>query len=530
MSTLTGTTGNDTLFGSTATEIVVRGLAGDDRLVSQITNTTLIGNEGDDLLELQQGDGSVAVINPGQGDDTVSISGMTTLTNLRISKGLGTSFNLGDDVFNFNTALGSLFLQGTMKAGDGDDTLNIANGVDMNGATIAMNVGGDQINVSADTAVLFANARIGAGKGDDSAVLSFDSALVTLNAFTINGGEGADTVNLLANSGINVSGATLFNLGGGHDMFSATLQPDSGIASGSLTFRGDSGKDTMTVNLSGTVTGNYKLNVYGDDASVAGTADFADLIKVNWSNTAADITGVIAGGGGADVIAVSAGLVTAGSANLSIDGGLGADSITLDTQSFAGTINGGDGADTIQVNGGTTSYIAGGDAQNGQGFATLLGGAGNDTFQHTGFNSTGAKGNTGLAGITALSVTVADMVTGDIFKLLGQKEVNTGANVVRSAFATGSFTAYSTAYGISGFADNNIALFRSGDDVILQILVGSGDGSDVSEDTGTDIGMAVVRFKGNSAFGTTIDAASGQLSAIGFTFSQSLNGASFNFT
>ena len=530
MSTLTGTTGNDTLFGSTASEIVVKGLAGNDRLISQITNTTLTGNAGNDLLELQNGDGSLVTINPGKGDDTVSISGMTTLANLRIANNLGTSFNLGNDIFNFNTALGAVFLQGTMKAGDGNDTLNIANGVDMNGATIAMNVGVDQINVSANTAVLFSNARIGAGQGNDSAVFSFDSALATLNGFTMNGGEGADTVNLLANSGINVSGATLFNLGGGSDTFSATLAPDSGVASGSLTFRGDSGKDTMTLNLSGTVTGGYTLNIYGDDASLAGTADFADVIQVNWSNTAADITGVIAGGGGADVLALSAGLVTAGSANMSIDGGLGADSITLDTDSYAGTINGGAGADTIQVNASTTAKSNAGDAHAGLGFATLLGGAGNDTFQNTGFTTTGADGAAAV-NATSLVVTVADMVTGDIFKLLGLKEVNTAANVTRSAFATGSFTAYSTAYGLSGAnVGNNIALFRSGDDVILQVLAGTGQGSMISEDTASEIGMAVIRFKGNSAFGTSIDAASGNLSAISFNYSQSLNGASFNFT
>ena len=87
------------------------------------------------------------------------------------------------------------------------------------------------------------------------------------------------------------------------------------------------------------------------------------------------------------------------------------------------------------------------------------------------------------------------------------------------------------AYGLSGAnVGNNIALFRSGDDVILQVLAGTGQGSMISEDTASEIGMAVIRFKGNSAFGTSIDAASGNLSAISFNYSQSLNGASFNFT
>ena len=102
--TLTGTTGNDTLFGSTAQAAEVKGLAGDDRLISQYTNTTLLGNDGADLIEVQQGDGSVVTINPGKGNDTISISGLTTLGTLYVSNGLGTSVNLGDDLFNFDTA------------------------------------------------------------------------------------------------------------------------------------------------------------------------------------------------------------------------------------------------------------------------------------------------------------------------------------------------------------------------------------------------------------------------------------------
>ena len=131
--TLTGTTGNDTLFGSTAQAAYVKGKEGGDRLVSQYTNSTLIGNAGNDLLEIQAGDGSVITMNPGKGDDTVSISGLTTLGTLYVANGLGTSVNYGDDTFSFDTAGGAVFLQGTDRGGEGNDTLTMANGIDGNG-------------------------------------------------------------------------------------------------------------------------------------------------------------------------------------------------------------------------------------------------------------------------------------------------------------------------------------------------------------------------------------------------------------
>ena len=82
----------------------------------------------------------------------------------------------------------------------------------------------------------------------------------------------------------------------------------------------------------------------------------------------------------------------------------------------------------------------------------------------------------------------------------------------------------------AGAANNNIALFQEGDDVVLQILNGSGELSGVSANTASAIGMAVIRFKANSAFGSSVAGASGQLSAIAFTYTQNLGGATFNFT
>ena len=532
MSTLIGTTGNDTLFGSTAISTFVRGIDGDDRLVSQVSLSTLAGGKGDDLLEIQQGDGSTVVMLPGQGDDTVSISGMSTLVDLRIARGLGTSFNLGDDVFAFDgVAAEGVFVRGTMKGGDGDDTVRIGGGTDLNGAILTTNVGDDFISVSGTTALNFINSRVGLGKGADSAVISIDSADLLLNSFTMNGGEGADTINILANTGVYASGNNIFALGGGADKLSAVLSINSGFSSGTTNLIGDSGKDTIELTINGAITGSFEVNVYGDGTAVDATAGANDLIDYNWLSSAFDVqTGVIAGGAGDDLISFSAAGSTAGSANIDVNGGFGADTININGITYAGTVDGGAGADIIDVafGGVGSAFIAG--TINGIGYGTLIGGAGDDTFQNTGFG-TGVNAGSGLF-TTAFAVTVGDMVTGDIFKMLGQKVVNADANVNASAFATASFTALTSisAWGLTGQANNNIALFRAGDDVVLQVMAGSNAMTALSAATATGVGIAVIRFKGNSAFGTSVDGASGALSNLDFTFTQSLNGASFNFT
>jgi hypothetical protein len=523
--TLTGTTGNDTLFGSTAQAAQVNGLAGDDRLISQITNTSLMGNDGADLLEIQAGDGSVVTINPGKGNDTISISGLSTLGTLYVANGLGTSVNYGNDLFSFDTAGGAVFLQGTVRGGEGNDTVNIANGIDGNGFKYNGGQGVDQLEVSAQTSVLFSNTYLGLGQGDDSANFVFNSGVI-FNAVTVAGGKGSDTVNFLANEDFNSSGNNAFNLGAGNDLFSAVFNPDTGFISGALDIVGSDGKDTITVSQSGTVTGAFDIGIYGD-GTASTTAGFADVISFNLTNTAQDTTGMIAGGGGSDTIKISANLTGATSAGFYTDGGAGADSIVItDGGVLAGTVAGGEGADVITFNmgSGLTAMVT----ANGAAYATLQGGAGNDTFRNTSVSTAAGA----LAyGTTGLNVAINDFATGDLIELLGVKVVNEDANIERSAFVTRSFLLNSAA-GMTGRSMNNIAMYRDGDDVVLQITTGSGTaaaGEDLSS-AGSEVGIAVIRFVDNSAFGTTIDGASGALSNVGINIDQTLTGLKINFT
>ena len=520
--TLTGTTGNDTLFGNTAQASLVQGLAGDDRLVSDFSATTLAGGLGNDLLQVDAIDGSTVNMNPGQGNDTIAISGYNVVgtLNIAVNPGVATAFNLGNDIFNFDHSRGSTQLSGTVNGGGGNDTMVFGSGTDGNGLYVGLNQDADNLNISGNTALAFTNTKLGLGQGADSATISAASAL-TLNAFTLAGGKGADTLQM-GISAFDNSGTTIFSMGGGSDQVSATFG-GSGINSGSVTFRGDTGTDTLVFDFGQIVTAgnNYSFSIFGDDAQDA-TAAFNDLITFDLTDTAVDITGTIAGGGGADTINLTS-TMTAASAGFLVDGGFGADIIKVAGQAFAGTIDGGAGNDSISVE------LLGSARVNLSGTLnmTIVGGAGNDTLLNTGMGTTVTSANSGF-GSTALNVTLADFTTGDVFNLMGMNVVNADANVARSAFYTSSLTALTAnATAITGSAANQIALFQEGDDVVLQILNGSGVATNGI--SGSGIGMGVVRFK-NSAFATTVAGASGRLSSIGFAYTQSLTGASFNFT
>jgi hypothetical protein len=523
--TVVGTTGNDTLFGNTAQASLLDGKEGNDRLVSDFTNSTLNGAAGNDLFQIGSYDGATNHMNPGKGNDTIGISGLNAVGTLHVAASNSTNeFNLGNDIFNFNASRGSTQLIGTINGGAGLDTMLVGAGVDFSNSQVNLNQNADNLAISAVTTENFINSKIGLGADNDSATISSTNGqTISLNAFTLAGGKGKDTLQMGLDDMAN-SGNTLFAMGGGADVISAQFN-GTGLNSGSITLRGDSGADTITV-LNSKEEASSKFSIFGDE-SIAATGAFNDLITFDLAMTALALTGTIAGGGGADTINITS-TQTAGAAGQSIDGGFGADVIKLAGIAFAGTMNGGGGNDSMSIEFNSTGLTA----QDGTNFMTLVGGAGNDTFVNTALitSSTIAGAAAEKYYSTALVATLGDFTTGDVFQILGMKIANADANVARSAFFTSSFTGFTAAagQGITGLANNNISLFSEGDDVILQILNGTGS---VSNDASASaVGMSVIRFKANSAFGSNIAAASGQLSAISFAYTQTLNGATFNFT
>ena len=131
--------------------------------------------------------------------------------------------------------------------------------------------------------------------------------------------------------------------------------------------------------------------------------------------------------------------------------------------------------------------------------------------------------------MTGLVVAIQDFATGDLIELLGVQSVNEDANIARSAFLTRTFEAASGAGLTGAAATNNIAMYRDGDDVVLTIANGTCTADNVFSE-GSNIGLAVIRFVDNSAFATQVDAASGALSNVGISLTQSLTGLNIKFT
>ena len=163
-------------------------------------------------------------------------------------------------------------------------------------------------------------------------------------------------------------------------------------------------------------------------------------------------------------------------------------------------MNGGEGADRITFNMG--SGLTATNNPDGQGYVTLLGGAGNDTFT----NTTVATGATLSAyAATGLIMAIQDFATGDLIELLGVKVVNEDANIERSAFVTRSFLTNSAA-GMTGRSMNNVRCIAT---VMTLSATHYWFGTAAAgEDLASRfcVGLAVIRFVDNSAFATQIDA------------------------
>lgn len=511
-STLQGTTGADTIFASTASSTIAFGGAGDDRLVQQFLTSTLYGGAGNDLIQIDVPGGAITQVFGGQGNDTIYLTGGATTTTVYASVG---GNNDGNDLFEYNGGAG-LDIQGSLLGGAGNDTL-LMSGAELVAGAFYGNAGADNFRTEGG---VYRGSFIGLGADNDSATFALANGSVLENS-TLNGGEGKDTLQI-SGLGLVISGSVRLGMGGGADIISAHLQ--TATLSGDLLFAGDSGTDTITLELEGlrAVAAGGSLSIFGD-TGLDVTAAHNDLIVFDLSETAISITGTLSGGGGADTLLVTSTLTSLSGYVGQILGGYGNDIIKVDGLAFRSTIDGGEGADSISYNfGGTTAQVVSSYAN----WSTLVGGAGNDTFVNTAFN-TASNGSGG--GVTGLGWNLHGFATGDVIRLIANTRVNAEANIANSAFITSTITsllsaAIGDAWNGDNEAHNTIALFQEGNDVILQIAQGT-----LNRSLASGLGIGVIRFMNNT---TLLAGASGggALSNVGISITQTLNGMTITFT
>lgn len=374
----TGGSGNDTLSGNQADNVLtgnggndnLSGLTGNDTLAGGSENDTLSGAEGDDLLDGGTGNDSIDgaegadSVLAGDGNDTVAGGS----ENDTISAGSGDdsiTAGSGNDIVDAGAGADTVDAgigNDSVSGGSESDSLLGGSGLD----TIAGSDGNDTINGGDDADML------AGGSGDDQLLGEIGDDAITGDDGndTVDGGSGNDTV---------LAGAGLDSLVGGIGNDDLSGEADSDVIDGGEgddTLSGGEGNDTV-----GGGSGSDTITTGDGDDSVTGGTE-ADIINLGAGNDFA------AGESSDDTI-------DGGEGNNSISGGFGNDVIT----SGAGidTIAGGVGSDVIASGGGDDQIDAGDDddtVTSGSGNDVVLAAGGNDSVL-AGAENDSVQGNEG---------------------------------------------------------------------------------------------------------------------------------------
>ena len=399
--TVTGSAGNDTLYGGTKVSTVSGG-AGNDTLYGGASGDTLTGGAGNDILWGQAG---TDTINGGAGNDIIQVDVAANFEDLAspdvIDGGDGT------DVLNFGAAV-----NWTVAAED----LNIVNveriTFDSTGnASITVN---DDVYTTAGATSMDIRDTEGTGTFDvvASSLSAANSITVTTSAAaivdTITGGAGDDTLKVTTSVAGAWAATDTFTGGKGTDEMIITVgaaaltqATQTGVtAVEKITFIGTTATasnwtladatfvTTSLATVSGVVdasamTGSGVLTFVGsaeDDSAMTLTGGRGNDILTGTSTTTAGDT--ISGGPGNDTLDGDAGIdnISGGEGNDIIAVNINGDFIGLTS---AETVDGGSGTDTLYFNDDTSSVtIAAADLANMSGIE-IISLAGNDATSIT---------------------------------------------------------------------------------------------------------------------------------------------------
>lgn len=494
--------GNDTVRGSVANNII-EGRDGNDILDGGAGgNDTLLGGVGDDILRSGFGND---ILDGGVGTNTLeytqSATGINTDQRVLDTNGFYDVINgiYTDKVKNIATLTGSNFndtiignaLSQTYNGQDGDDTIDGGEGLD----TIDGGAGNDTvtyasltsgfISVSGDTVTdrngnienlvnvenihgtTYNDSFVGnAGNNSYSGLGGDDNFVATLGNDTINGGIGNDTLDAST-----LPSAIILN----PILQTITSSVNSLIStnfSGIETIIGTSGSDLInysgatnatTVNLltnTAQQTGQALFNVTGFDDVTTGSGN--DSITGDASNN------ILIAGSGNDTLYASAGTDT-------INGGIGSDTfvinttqnglINLNTQTLSGFTGSNIANDTIIGIENITQTGSGGVTITGNVDGnTLIGGSGDDTFIASNGTDT-LDGNAGTDTFDYSSFTTATNLNLTTLNTNGFATLTSGTNTtllknIENLIATDQNDV------ITGNSSNNIITAGAGNDTI----------------------------------------------------------------
>ncbi len=402
--TITTGSGNDVIHGGGGSDLINAG-AGDDAVDYQGSELTIDGGSGTNTLVLR----GVAVVNLSVSadqtvGDSVSVVGFTNVDASLLANNLTLTGSTAANTILGGTGADTIDGNGgadTINAGGGDDTVNYR------GTETAIDggTGADTLMLMAGSGITSVDFSLAAGSdqtnGDTVNVSNFDklNATVLTSAVTVVGSSGANTI-------LTGSGNDVIQGGAGADSINAGAGDDSIDYWGSETLiDGDTGTNTLVMRNAATVN----LSVAADQ-------------------TSGDVTTV------QNIL------------NIDASGLLATQSVTLTGSSGANTITGGAGSDTIDGNDGADG---------------IDGGAGNDTIAYRG-------GETSIAGGAGTDTLVLNVATGitaiDLSNLAGDQSSGDSVNV--TGFENLTASSLTAAITVTGSAGDNIISTGSGDDVI----------------------------------------------------------------
>lgn len=517
--TLLGGAGNDTLIGGTGSDLL-NGGDGNNSLVGGAGNDTLQANAGLDSLTGGLGDDSIS---GGLGLDRLieSADANLTLTNTALV-GVGADVLSGIETAQLtggngnNTLIASVFTLGpvTLFGGAGNDTLtgtglaDVLDGGAGNDSLIGLagndsltgGLGNDSLDGGNDSDVLVETANAALTLTNTGLLGVGTDVLAAIERALLTGGTGA---NKLDASAFTLGAVTLIGLGGNDTLFGTNLADhlDGGVGNDSQ--RGGAGADTLlggdgndsldggddadvlngglgNDTLLGGASNDTLIGELGNDSVVGGdgTDRLSEVGNVNFVVTATQLTGL-----GTDI------LVTL--EEVSLTGGVGNNSLTVN--GFAGTVTlrGAAGNDTLL--GGSGNDLLAGEEGDDQ----LTGAAGDDQLD-------GGSGTDVLieGGATNYSLSESSLSGSSTDALISVEQVRLTLSNAGGSISVTGFTGVTTLTGgtgndtLTGGGGNDVLIGGEGADSLLgnagdDTLTGGlgndsltgGDGSDVLSET-----------------------------------------------
>ncbi|MBI1311532.1 hypothetical protein GC176_09510 [bacterium] len=423
-----GTAQNDTVLGTSGPDtFIIDGLnSGTVNGVAFDQSENLDGAAGSDSFTFDSNTAMLTgSIEGGSGNDTLSVSGVTTGVGFTLS-GVGTTdgFN-GDaggllaDFSNVNTLMGgagsdsltglnaastwsiaavsSYTSGGVTLAATGlesyigqnmVDTFNVVGSVTAN---ISAGGGNDTVNLAGAAAVM---GDILTGSGNDIVLFSTGASVTGM----VDTGTGGDILDFSTSvTPINVT-LTLANVGNGYN---GTMASINGGFLGVETIAGGSGDDSLTgLNTPSTwtvgATQSYVDSVSGEPLAISGFDNLNGGSAVDTFNVSVSATIDLSGGGGNDIFTFGSGVAISGS----VSGNAGDDTFTFfGTLTLPTSMDGGTGTDTVDLSSGLTPVNVNLDTFQNMEFVfgttgsdTLTGSSANDTFSIAGANNNGSVG------------------------------------------------------------------------------------------------------------------------------------------